>query len=65
MKDLLLCVHAVVKTLNLEISRVVWQITSENSTEVRAARAAPLFFLIQPIRSLICGDVVAVLGVVS
>ena len=46
MKDLLLGVHVVVKTLNLEIHAVVWQTTSKNSTKVRAARAARLFFLI-------------------
>ena len=48
MKDLLLGVHVVVKTLNLEISRhsVVWHTTSKNSTKVRAARAARLFYLI-------------------
>ena len=53
------------RSLNLEISRVVWQTTSENSTEVRAARGACLFFIIQPIRSMICGDVVAFPVVVS
>ena len=64
MKDLL-CVRVVVKTLNLEISRchlaeyVIWQNTSKNCTKVRAARAARLFFLIQPIRSLFSGVVVA------
>ena len=31
----------------------------------RAARAARLFFLIQPIKSLICGVVVAVTVVIS
>ena len=31
---------------------VIWQTTSKNCTEVRAARAARIFFLIQPIRSL-------------
>ena len=32
----------------------------KNSTKVRAARAARLFFLIQPIKSLFSGAVVAV-----
>ena len=62
MKDLLFCVHVVVETLNLEIQVVIWQTTSENCTKVRAARAARLFLVIQPIRSLFSGvlDAVAV-----
>ena len=55
MNDLLLCVNVVLKTLNLEI--VIWQATSKNRTKKRAARAARLFFLIQPIRSLFSGVV--------
>ena len=55
MKDLLLCVDVVVKTLNLEISRCLWQATSKNCTKV-CARAARLFFL----RSLFSGVDVAV-----
>ena len=57
MKDLLLFVNVVVKTLNLKI--VICQTTSKNCTKVRAARAARLFFLIniQPIRSLFSGVV--------
>ena len=55
MKDFLLCVNAFVKTLNLEI--VIWQATSKNCTKKRAACAARLFFLIQPIRSLFSGVV--------
>ena len=50
MKDLLLCVHVVVKTFNLQISRC--------NLAARAAHAARLFFLIQPIRSLFSGVVV-------
>ena len=34
---------------------VVWQTTSKHCTKNRAARAARLFFFIQPIKSLICG----------
>ena len=34
MKDLLLCVHVVVKTLNLEIHVLVWQTTSKKSSKV-------------------------------
>ena len=37
----------------------------ENCTKKRAARAARLFFLIQPIKSFICGVVVAVAVVIS
>ena len=39
---------------------VVWQTTTTNCTKKRAARAARLFFLIQPINSLIFGVVVDV-----
>ena len=53
MKDLLLFVNVVVKTLNLKI--VICQTTSKNCTKVRAA--ARLFFLIQPSRSLFSGVV--------
>ena len=61
MKDWLLCVQVVVKTINfMKFHVVIWQTTSENSIKVRAARAARLFFLIQPIRSLFSGVVFAV-----
>ena len=60
MKDLLLCVQVVVKTLNLEISRAIWQTTSKNCIKERAARAARLFFLIQPMRLSFSGVVFAV-----
>ena len=51
MKDLLLCVHVVVKTLNLEILR--FHLTDH--VKVRAARTARLFFLVQHgNQSLIC-----------
>ena len=50
-----MCVDVVVKTLNLEI--VIWQATSKNCTKKWAARAARLFFLIQPMRSLFSGVV--------
>ena len=39
--------------------------SSKNCTEVRAAHAARLFFLIQPIRSLFSDDVVAVAVVLA
>ena len=40
---------------------VVWQTTSKNRAKKRAPRAAWLFFLVQPIKSFICGVVVVVL----
>ena len=52
MKDILLRVHVVVKTLNLEISRCHLADYGNEFARVRAARAARLFFIIQPIRSL-------------
>ena len=39
---------------------VVWQTTAKHSTKKRAARAARLFFFIQPMKSLICGVAVDV-----
>ena len=39
---------------------VVWQTTSKMFTKKYAARVARLFYLIQPIKPLICGLVVAV-----
>ena len=65
MKDLLLGVHVVVKTLNWKFHVVVWQTTSNNCSKVRAARAARLFFLVQPMRSLFSGVVVAVAFVLA
>ena len=44
---------------------VVWQTTSKHCTKKRAARAARLFFFIQPMKSLICGVVVDVAVVKS
>ena len=46
-------------------SRHLAETTSTSCTKKHAARAARLFFLIQPIKSLICGDVEAVPVVVS
>ena len=59
MKDLMLCVHVAVAYIS-EIHVVVWQTPSKNYAKVRAARAARLFFGIQPIRSLFSGVVVAI-----
>ena len=56
MEDFLLCVHAVVKTLNFGIG---WTM-SKDCTKVNPAHAARLFLLIQPIRSLFTDVVVAV-----
>ena len=57
---LLLCVHVVVKTSIWKIHVVVLQTSPTKWAKVRAARAARLFFLIQPIISLFSGVVVAV-----
>ena len=68
MRDLLvlLCVHVVIKTVDMKNFHVViWQTTSENCTKERAPRAARLSFLIQPIKSLVCGVDIAVLVVIS
>ena len=46
-------------------SHIVWRTTSKNCSKKRAARAALLFFVIQPIKSLNCGVVVAVAAFVS
>ena len=53
-------VNVVVKTLNLEISRChLADYTSKNCVKVFAARAARLFFLVRPMRSLFSGVVIA------
>ena len=44
---------------------VAWQTTSKHCTKKRAARAAQLFYFIQPIKLLICGVVVDVAVVKS
>ena len=59
MKDLLLCVHFGVKTLNFEISRCHLADYVKEVRAARAARGARLFFLIQTIRSLFSGVVIA------
>ena len=60
-KDLLLRARVVVKTSNMKISRRrLADYTSQHCNKKRAARAARLFFFIQPIKSLICGVVVDV-----
>ena len=55
-------------SLELQIRKfhvVVWRTTSKHCIKKRAARAARLFFFIQPIKSLICGVVVDVAVVKS
>ena len=61
MRDLLLCVHVVISKIHV----VIWQTTSKYCTKVRAARAARLFFLLQPIKSLCSGVVVAIAVVLA
>ena len=53
MKDLLLGIHVVVKNVKLKISPCGFadNVKKYNSTKLRGARAARLFFLIQPISS--------------
>ena len=63
MKDLLLQARVVVRTLNMKISRR--RLADYVKTKERAARAARLFFFIQPIKSLICGVFVDVAVVKS
>ena len=66
MKDLLLRARVVVRTSNMKISRRrLADYTSKHCTTKRAARAARLFFFIQPIKLLICGVVVDVADVKS
>ena len=65
MKDFLSWVHVVVRTLNLEISRCHSTRYVKGSGKSRAARAAQLFFLIQPIGSLFSGIVTAVAYVLA
>ena len=62
MKDLMrLRVRVVVRTSNMKISRrCLTESASKNCIKKRAVRAAGLFFLIQAIKSFICGVVVAV-----
>ena len=57
MKDLLLQARVVGRTSNKKIHVVIWQTTSNICTRKRVARAARLFFFIQPIKSLIGGVV--------
>ena len=61
MKDLLPRAGVVVRTSKMKISLLrLADGDGKNCTKKRAARAARLSFLIQPIKSLICGAVVVV-----
>ena len=60
MKGLLLRARIVVRTSKMKISRLHLADYVKNCTKKRGARAARLFFLIQPIKSFICGVVVDV-----
>ena len=49
----------------LKFHVVVWQSRWKIFARKRAARAARLFFLVQPIKAMICGFVVAFAVVIS
>ena len=65
MKDLMRRACVVVKTSNIKISRRRLADYVKTLHKKRAARAARLFFFIQPIKSLICGVAVDVAVVKS
>ena len=65
MKNSSLRTCVVVRTSNMKISRRRLADYVKNCTKNRAARAARLFFLVQPDKSLICGVVVVVAVVIS
>ena len=65
MKDLPLRAPVVVRTSNMKISRRPLADYVKNCTKNRAARAARLFFPIQPIKSLIFGVVEVVAVVIT
>ena len=66
MKDLLLQVRIVVEPqVQTTSSRSLADYTSKYFTKKRATRAARLFVFTQPIKSLICGVVVAAPVVIS
>ena len=54
------CLRSLKPSSIWEFHDVIWETSAKNCTKMRAARAAQLFFLIQPIRSLFSGVVVAV-----
>ena len=58
MKDLLLRASVVVRTSNTKILRLRLAYYVKTMYKKRAARAAPLFFFIQPMKSLVSGVVV-------
>ena len=62
MNGFLLRSHVIVSTLTSRFHVLIWQTTSKTCHQ---ERAVILVFLIQPIKSLICGVVVAVDVVIS
>ena len=63
MKDLLLQARAFLRT-KISCRHLADRPRQKIATKKRAARAARLFFLIRPIKSLICGVVVAFIVVI-
>ena len=66
--DLLLRARVVVRTSHMKISHcrsADYVKKLHQKRAARAARAARLFFFIQPIKSLICGAVFAIAAVIS
>ena len=64
MKDLLVTARVFFRTSNVKISVFIWQTTSKYSTKKLASSAVLLFFIIQAIKSLICGQVAVAVAVV-
>jgi len=60
MKDFLLRDSVVIRSSSMKISRPHLADCIKKLYQKQAARAARLFFLIQPIKSLVCDVVVAV-----
>ena len=65
MKDLMLRAEVVFRTSKLKISRFLLTDYVKKLLQKCATRAARLFFLVQPIKSLICSAVVAVALIIS
>ena len=63
MKDLLVTARVFFRTSNVKISVFIWQTTSKYSTKKLASSAVLLFFIIQAIKSLICGQVAVAVAV--
>ena len=65
MKDLMLRAEVVFRTSDMKVSRFLLTDYVKKLHQKCATRAARLFFLVQPIKSLICGAVVAVALIIS